>query len=87
MDFLADVHLREVRILGAIQPRTPEADHIYYRWTKNRERNLVMRLLSSGKLPVEDLITHVAKPEQCQEIYTTLADAPQEALGVVFEWD
>jgi threonine dehydrogenase-like Zn-dependent dehydrogenase len=86
MDFLTDVHLREVSLLGAIQPKTPDQDNIYYRWTKERERNLVLRLMAQGKLPVEDLITHTAKPEACQEIYTMLADDPREALGVVFEW-
>ena len=87
MDFFADVHLREVSLLGAIQPLTPDADHVYYHWAKSRERNLVMRLMSDGKLPVEDLITHVARPEQCQETYCMLADAPQDALGVVFDWN
>ena len=86
MDFLADVHLREVSILGAHQPKTPEADHIYYRWAKERDRRLVIRLMGEGKLPVEDLITHVADPDQCQEIYTMLADDPGDALGVVFKW-
>ena len=86
MDFLADVHLREVSILGAHQPKTPEADHIYYRWAKDRDRRLVMRLMGEGRLLVEDLITHVAEPEQCQEIYTMLADDPRDALGVVFNW-
>ena len=86
MDFLADVHLREVSILGAHQPKTPDADHIYYRFAKDRDRKLVMNLMGSGKLPVEDLITHVAKPEDCQEIYTMLAEEPREVLGVVFEW-
>ena len=86
MDFLADVHLREVSILGAHQPKTPDDDHIYYRFSKHRDRNLVMRLMGSGKLPVEDLITHVARPEQCQEIYTMLADDPRNVLGVLFEW-
>ena len=87
MDFLADVHLREVTLLGAHQPKTPDGDHIYYRWSKHRERHLILRLMDAGKLPVEDLITHVAKPEQCQETYTMLADNPREVLGVVFEWD
>jgi 2-desacetyl-2-hydroxyethyl bacteriochlorophyllide A dehydrogenase len=86
MDFLADVHLREVSILGAIQPITPDGDHVYYRWAKGRDRNLFMRLMSSGKLTVEDLITHVMKPDQCQETYSMLADTPQDALGVVFDW-
>ncbi len=42
--------------------------------------------MSEGKLTAEDLITHVAKPEECLDIYTMLADNPKEALGVVFEW-
>ena len=86
MDFFADVHLREVSIIGAFQPMTPDADHTYYHWAKGRERGLVMRLMSSGRLPVEDLITHVAKPEHCQETFCMLADAPQDALGVIFDW-
>ena len=86
MDFLADVHLREVSILGAHQPKTPDEDHIYYRFAKDRDRKLIMKLMRSGKLPVEDLITHVAKPEDCQKIYTMLAENPREVLGVVFKW-
>jgi threonine dehydrogenase-like Zn-dependent dehydrogenase len=86
MSFLEDVHLREVSLLGAIQPKTPESDHIYYHWTKDRERRFVLQLMSGGRLQVERLITHVADPESCQEIYTMLADDPREALGVVFAW-
>jgi L-iditol 2-dehydrogenase len=86
MDFLTDVHLREVSISGAFQPATPKNNHIYYRWNKNRERGLVLSLMADGKLPIEDIITHTAKPAQCQEVFTMLADNPREALGVVFEW-
>ena len=86
MDFFADVHMREVSILGAFQPMTPDADHTHYHWAKGRDRNLVMRLMSSGKLPLEDLITHVAKPDQCHEIYPMLADSPKDTLGVIFDW-
>lgn len=85
-NFLDEVHLREVSILGAIHPRTPQQEHIYFWWTKNRERNLLLKLMAEGKLPAEDLITHVAKPEDCLDMYTMLADNPQGALGVVFEW-
>lgn len=86
ISFLPDVHLREVQILGAMQPRTPDEDHIYYRWSKQRDRDLVLNLMALGKLPIEDLITHTAKPEQCQTIYDMLANTPQNVLGVVFEW-
>lgn len=86
MDFFPDVHLREVSILGAIQPRTPEKDHIYFRWTKQRERAMLLQLMAEGTLPVEDLVTHVAEPQECQAIYNTLAENPRNMLGVLFRW-
>ena len=86
VSFLPEVHLREIAILGAHQPKTPDRDHIYYPWSKSRDRDLVLRLMAAGKLPIEDLITHVANPAACQTTYDMLADNPQEALGVVFAW-
>ena len=86
MDFLQDVHLREVSIHGAHQPKTPEDDHIYYRWTKTRERALVLRLMAAGRLPLSHLITHESVPHECQEVYTMLADDPKDVLGVLFAW-
>jgi len=87
MDFFFELHLREVELLSGFHPITPEADHLYYRWTKQRERAMLLDLMADpAKLPVEHLITHVARPDQCQEIYDMLADDPAQALGVAFEW-
>ncbi|MDP6017821.1 MAG: zinc-binding alcohol dehydrogenase [Candidatus Latescibacteria bacterium] len=86
MDFLRDVHLREVSILGAHQPKTPDDDHIYYRWTKTRERTLALRLMAAGRLPLSHLITHEFAPRECQAVYTMLADSPKDVLGVLFDW-
>ncbi len=86
MDFFKDVHLREVDLIGAIQPITPEEDNIYYPWTKQRDRQTLLQLMARGRLSVADLITHREKPEDCQRVYEMLADQPEDALGVVFEW-
>ena len=86
MDFLRDIHLREVDLIGAIQPLTPEADHVYYPWTKDRERRLLLNLIAQGRLSMSDLISHRPQPRDCQSIYEMLADRPGEALGVVFDW-
>lgn len=86
MDFMTDVHLREVDIIGAIQPITPESGHVYYPWTKDRDRRLLLQMMSRGRLRAADLITHKAKPAECQAVYDMLARRPQDALGVVFEW-
>lgn len=85
-DFLRDVHLREVSLLGAIHPRTPESEHVYFWWTKNRERSLLLSLMADGRLPTDDLITSVEAPQDCQRVYEMLADDPQRSLGVLFEW-
>jgi threonine dehydrogenase-like Zn-dependent dehydrogenase len=86
MDFLKDVHLREVSIHGAHHPKTPNDDHIYYRWTKTRERALVLRLMAAGRLPLSHLITHEFAPHECQQVYRMLADDPKDVLGVLFGW-
>ena len=87
VSFFADVHLREVTILGAHQPKTPDEADLYYPWSKRRDRDLVLRLMSEGKLAIEDLITHEARPSDCQAVYDMLADDPREVLGVVFNWN
>ena len=86
MDFLADLHLREVSFLGAHQPKTPVVEHLYYRFTKERERALVMRLMAAGRLSLDHLITHKFEPECCQPAYSMMADDPKEMLGVLFRW-
>ena len=86
VSFFAEVHLREITVLGAHQPKTPDEAGLYYPWSKRRDRDLVLRLMDEGKLPVEDLITHEASPSDCQPVYDMLADHPREVLGVVFKW-
>jgi 2-desacetyl-2-hydroxyethyl bacteriochlorophyllide A dehydrogenase len=86
MDFLKDIHLREITVVGAHQPKTPNDDHIYFRWTKNRERALVMRLMAAGRLPLSHLLTHEFAPQDCQDIYTMLANNPEDVLGVLCDW-
>ena len=87
VSFFADVHLREVTVLGAHQPKTPDEADLYYPWSKRRDRDLVLRLMDEGRLPIEDLITHEADPAECQSVYDMLADDPRDVLGVVFKWD
>ena len=86
MDFLHDVHLREVDLIGAFQPLTPDGAHAYYPWTKDRDRQTLLEMMAHGRLSVADLITHRFKPEECQDAYDMLADRPMEALGVLFKW-
>lgn len=85
-DFMRDVHLREVSILGAFHPATPQQPHIYYPWSKERNRDLLLQLMAAARLPAADLITHIVQLEECQAVYAMLADNPQNVLGVLFDW-
>lgn len=80
------VHLREASILGAFHPATPQQSHIYYPWSKERDRDLLLQLMAAARLLAADLITHIVQPEECQAVYAMLADNPQNVLGVLFDW-
>lgn len=60
----------------------------YERLKHSVERNarINLSLIGEGKLIVEPLLTHLLKPEQCEEAYSGLRDNPEEFLGVVFDW-
>ena len=52
------------------------------------ERNIevILRLMSQGKLCVEPLLTHVLPPTACARAYEGLRDNKDEYVGVVFDW-
>lgn len=58
-------------------------------WVKHSiERNceIILGLIASGKLHVAPLLSHVVSPAACQEAYLGLRDRKDEYLGVLFDW-
>jgi len=51
-----------------------------------RNIEILLRLIAEGRLHVEELITHVLSPKDCQQAYDGLRDKKEEYLGVVFDW-
>jgi 2-desacetyl-2-hydroxyethyl bacteriochlorophyllide A dehydrogenase len=85
-NFLNDVHVREVSILGAYHPLTPIGTHRYYPWSMERERSMLMALMANGRLCLENLFTHTFSPVECNHVYNMLADPNPPAIGVIFDW-
>ena len=54
----------------------------------NMARNVqtITRLMQSGKLKTEELLSKVYKPEEAAHAYRDLIENMDEALGVVFDW-
>ena len=60
--------------------------HRYYRWTQRRDREAIMRMMESGELEVDHLISHVADPAEADELYQKIVQGPAGWMGVFFDW-
>lgn len=58
----------------------------YVRWTEQRNLAEVVRLLATGCLRVDDLITHRYRIDQVVEAYQTLVDPTIPSLGIVLSY-
>ena len=57
------------------------------RWTENRNMEEFLRLVSVGKINLKSLITHRFPFKKANDVYSILIDRPDEALGVVLNYE
>jgi L-iditol 2-dehydrogenase len=50
------------------------------------ELNLLIKLVSEGRIRIDPLITHREPIENAEKIYGILRDRPSDLLGVIFDW-
>lgn len=60
--------------------------HVYWRWTRQRNRHSFLRLMATGELQLGHLLTHVVPVEQAPKIYDLILNGGPGWLGVVFQW-
>ncbi len=60
--------------------------HRYYRWTQRRDREAIMRMIESGDLAVDHLISHVADPADADELYGKIVSGPAGWMAIFFDW-
>ena len=46
-----------------------------------------MRMIATGDLKVDHLISHVVKPEQADRLYQAILAGPRGWMGIFFDWD
>ncbi len=81
-----DLLRRELDIRGtyATQLNVP---HKYWPWTIQGDRSAIMRLIATGELEVDHLISHVVPPEEADEVYRMIAAGPTGWMSVFFDWE
>lgn len=58
----------------------------YVRWTENRNMEEVLRLMGTGQLNVQPLITHEYPLEQAPDAYQTIMDPASGSLAVLLKY-
>ena len=82
---LLRIHLEAIRMIGALEWRWPQH-------ATERGRDLdanyrqIAAWIAGGQLVVEPLLTRLASPADCQQMYEGLTANKEEYLGVVFDW-
>ena len=82
----AELMRRELTIVGNSARGLAQA-HPYWQWTPARNRRACLRMLSSGDLRVDPLITHVIAPGEAEAMFDTMVKGSDAWLGVVIKWE
>lgn len=77
---------RELHVLGAYELDL-EVPHVYWPWTPQRDRAVVLRRIADQTLAVDHLISHRIPYTQAAEIYARAATGGEGWLGIILTWD
>ncbi|MYC23127.1 MAG: zinc-binding dehydrogenase [Caldilineaceae bacterium SB0662_bin_25] len=77
---------RELHVLGAYELDL-EVPHVYWPWTPQRDRDVVLRRIVDQTLAVDHLISHRIPYTQAPEIYAQAAAGSEGWLGIILTWD
>jgi threonine dehydrogenase-like Zn-dependent dehydrogenase len=86
VDFYSDLHRRSLRLIGAhdsgISPEIREG----FSYTSQRVVPALIDWVASGRVPVDDLITHHVAASAMDQMYAGLLENQEQYLGVVLDW-
>ena len=77
---------KELKLTGTYESGMTES-HVYWRWTRQRNRRAFLRLLASGQLQMGHLLTHVVPAAEAPSVYDMVLRGSAGWTGIVFIWD
>jgi len=80
---LADFH---VTVKGAHEWIYPIAKNPFVKHSIERNTEIIIDFILSGKLIIEPLFTEIVTPADCVTIYKNLRDNKDKYMGVIFDW-
>jgi threonine dehydrogenase-like Zn-dependent dehydrogenase len=79
--------LRKELVLTGTYESGLNQSHVYWRWTRQRNRRSCLRLMATGELQLNHLLTHVAPAAQAPALYQMMLKGSAGWLGIVFKWE
>jgi 2-desacetyl-2-hydroxyethyl bacteriochlorophyllide A dehydrogenase len=86
VDFHDEAHTLGLRIIGAHNSMHTPYETPYNQWTLERDLELFLDLLRSGRVRVKDLISHVFPWWEAPKAYQLLLEDRTKTMGVLFDW-
>ncbi|MEN9933517.1 MAG: hypothetical protein RLZZ387_96 [Chloroflexota bacterium] len=82
-----DLHGRSVTVTGAHGSAIGTSPRERFPFTRSRALPLLVHLMESGKLRIDDLVTHVVDGRELDAMYRGLLNQRDEFLGVALQWE
>jgi threonine dehydrogenase-like Zn-dependent dehydrogenase len=76
---------RELSIIGVYEVDMDQPS-VYWPWSRSRNRRACLRLLQSGELRMDHLISHVVPYTEAESMFRSMLDGSANWMGVVFDW-
>lgn len=86
VDFYRDLHRRSLRLIGAHDSGIGSTVREGFQYTNQRIVPVLVDWVASGRVPVDDLISHHVPASGLAEMYAGLLDDKDCFLGVVLDW-
>lgn len=86
VEFYSHLHRRSLRVVGAHDSGVGAAVRERFPWTTDRVVPACIEYVRSGRLSVDDLITHAVSPDALPDLYEGLLNEKERYLGCVLVW-
>lgn len=86
IDYYRQVHVPGVKLIGAHNMVRPKTESYPHYWTNEADCLALLGLMEKGKIKAAPVISRIASPAECGEVYDKLANDKNFPLGVLFDW-
>ena len=86
VDFYWDLHGRSITLIGAHGSAIGTVPRENFPFIRERTMRLLVHWIESGKVKLDDLITHDVHADQAAAMYDGLLNRRDEFLGVTLHW-